>query len=336
MNPTAKVTIAGAGSWGTALAVLLARQGKDVCLWSHDQAKQAILAKERCNEHYLPGVHFPENLVITAELAASVRDSSFVVLAVPSFAFADTVKAIGPFIGNDVPLIWGTKGFDNQSGRFFHHLAGDILGDQHPLAMLSGPSFARETALGVPTAVVTASSDWSTAQNVADLFTGSHFSAQPGHDILGVELGGIFKNIIAIAAGIVDGLGAGANARAALITMAWQEATQLGLNLGARWQTFNGLAGIGDLFLTCMDDQSRNRRFGLALARHKDLNEAHQQVGKVVEGVPQLITIVEKGFDDYSPLPFCQKLYDIIKNGYDPQSLTGLITATERTVMPSV
>jgi glycerol-3-phosphate dehydrogenase (NAD(P)+) len=333
MKPKAKVTIAGAGSWGTALAVLLARQGKEVRLWGPNQAKQDTFAHARCNEHYLPGICFPDNLIITNDLPSSVSDSEFVILAVPSIAFADTARAVAPFIANDTPLIWGTKGFDNQSGQFFHQVATDILGYRQPLMVLSGPSFARETALEVPTAVVAASADWSVAQDVANLFSGGNFSIQPSDDVLGVELGGIFKNIIAIAAGIIDGLKIGANTRAALITIAWQEATQLGLNLGARWQTFNGLAGIGDLFLTCMDDQSRNRRFGLALARYKDQNQAHQQVGKVVEGVPQLITMVDKGFDRHCPLPFCQKLYEIVEHDLDPQCLTAIITDSEQTAL---
>ena len=278
----ANITVLGAGSWGTALALQLARNAHQVTLWAHRREHAAALAENRENRRYLPGVPLPPNLAVSDDLAASVRAAELVLAVVPSRAFAGLLRELKPHL-RDTPLMWAIKGFEAESGRLLTDVFQDTLGD-HPHAILAGPSFAKEVAAGLPTAVTIAASDGTLAQAIAQHFHGSNFLCYTSSDLTGVQVGGAVKNVIAIATGIADGLGCGANARAALITRGLREISRLATALGAQEETLTGLAGMGDLVLTCTDDQSRNRRFGLALGRGESAAAAKAAIGQVVEG----------------------------------------------------
>ena len=274
----------GAGSWGTALAIQFARAGRPVLLWGRDPAALAAMAGRRTNERYLPGAVLPPGLVIEADFAVAVRAPD-IVLAVPSQAFRSTLEQLRPVLRQGTRLAWATKGFEQDTGLLPHAVAAAVLGRDVPTAVLSGPTFASEVARGLPTALTVASTDAAHAHHLATSISSERFRAYTSDDIIGVEVGGAVKNVLAIATGIADGMGFGANTRSALITRGLAEMTRLGLALGARPDTFMGLAGLGDLVLTCTDDQSRNRRFGLAIARGASAAQAHATIGQVVEGV---------------------------------------------------
>ncbi len=278
------VTVLGDGAWGTALAIHLARNAHKVTLWGHRPERIATLAAARENHHSLPGVQFPETLTLQSDLGVALRQSDYILVAVPSLAFATVLGALAPL--TDAPVFWATKGLDPESGRPLHERAQHLLGAKRGLGVLSGPSFAAEVARGLPTAVTVAAADARLARRFAVLVHGAHFRAYVSTDLVGVELGGAAKNVIAIAAGISDGLGFGANARAGLITRGLAEIRRLGRALGARPATLTGLAGLGDLVLTATDDQSRNRRFGLALGHGEGVTEAQAAIGAAIEGIP--------------------------------------------------
>lgn len=280
-----RVAVLGAGSWGTALGLLAARNGRAVRLWSPFGEELKPLAAERENRRYLPGHRFPDNLRVEPELAALLNGVHDVLVAVPSHGFRETLKHLAAHRPKNLRLAWATKGFEHDSGKLLHHVAAEVFGKDTPLAVLSGPSFAGEVAAGLPTAVTVASAHAAFAQDLAQVFHGPSFRAYTSDDMAGVETGGAIKNVIAIGCGISDGLKFGANARAALITRGLVEITRLGLKLGAHAETLQGLAGLGDLVLTCTDNQSRNRRLGLALAAGQNLKAIEQEIGQVVEGV---------------------------------------------------
>lgn len=286
MNRTIAPTLAvlGAGSWGTALALLLCRNGYRVRLWDH--APEQILALERDGENrrYLPGFALPPTLRPVAELTAALEGVNEVLVVIPSHAFAALLRRLPDRLPEGLGITWATKGFEPHTGRLLHQVAEEILEVRDP-AVVSGPSFAREVAKGLPTAITVASRRPEHAQRVAGYLHNDHFRAYTSDDMVGVQVGGAAKNVLAIAAGIADGLGFGANTRSALITRGLAELIRLGTGLGGRRETFMGLAGLGDLVLTCTDDQSRNRRLGLALARGLSVEEAKDEIGQEVEGV---------------------------------------------------
>ena len=256
-----RLAVIGAGSWGTALAIQLARNGSKVTLWGHRDDEVAALLRDRENRQYLPGVPLPEGLTPTVDLAACVVNADEVLVVVPSHAFAGTCAAIAHVRPGLKTLSWATKGFDRESGGLLSEVAASHL-PGCDLTVVSGPTFAGEVARGLPTAITVASNNPMHGERVATYLHGENFRAYTSDDLIGVQVGGASKNVMAIAAGIADGLGFGANARAALITRGLHEITRLGLALGAKPETFMGLAGLGDLALTCTDDQSRNRRMG--------------------------------------------------------------------------
>ncbi|HET7176916.1 MAG TPA: NAD(P)H-dependent glycerol-3-phosphate dehydrogenase, partial [Gammaproteobacteria bacterium] len=284
MSAKTAIGIVGAGSWGTALAILLSRNGRTVRLWSVDKSELDPLPQDRENKRYLPGARFPEPLGIEFELPKLVADCDDLLVVVPSHGFRDTLKQIAACRPQRLRLAWATKGFEQGSGKLLHEVARETLGQSTPYAVLSGPTFAKEVAKGMPTAVTVASNDAAFAADLAQAVASPVFRAYTSEDLTGVEVGGTVKNIIAIGTGISDGLGFGANARAALITRGLAEITRLGLKLGAKAETFQGLAGLGDLVLTCTDDQSRNRRFGLLLAAGASPAQALAQIAQSVEG----------------------------------------------------
>jgi glycerol-3-phosphate dehydrogenase (NAD(P)+) len=309
--------VLGAGSWGTALAILLARHGAGVRLWGHEPEKVEILDRDRENREYLPGVDFPDGLTPTASLAEALDGVDDILIVVPSHAFAEVVDQIANIRPDTATLSWATKGLEPHSSRPLHQVAAERLPDAQ-FAVLSGPTFAGEVARGAPTAITVAASARDYAERIAERLNGDTFRAYTSEDLIGVEVGGATKNVMAIAAGIADGLGFGANARAALITRGLAEITRLGLALGGHAETFMGLAGLGDLTLTCTDDQSRNRRMGLALARGLGIDEARDEIGQEVEGVATTREIHQLAHRLGIEMPITEQVYRILYEGLDP------------------
>lgn len=304
--------VLGAGSWGTALALVLARNGKEVRLWDRHAAQADCLRQERENRRYLPGVALPATITVSADLEQVLSSSRNILLAVPSHAFRGMLEQLQPLTASTRSLVWATKGLDAASGGFLHHVAAEVLPQAGPFAVLSGPSFAGEVARGMPTAVVVASKDAAFATAVAKSFHSETFRVYTSRDLVGVELGGSVKNVLAIATGISDGLGFGANARAALITRGLAELVRLGAALQADPQTLMGLSGVGDLILTCTDDQSRNRRFGLALGRGQDPAQAQQEIG-TVEGVRTAAEVFSLAQRVGVEVPLCEQVFRILQ-----------------------
>ncbi|HPE73736.1 MAG TPA: NAD(P)H-dependent glycerol-3-phosphate dehydrogenase [Candidatus Competibacter sp.] len=319
MLVAARVAVLGAGSWGTALALLLARNGHDVRLWGHDPEEVAPLCRERENRRYLPGVPFPARLNAGADLVEALAGVELVLVAVPSHAYGATLVRLWPLLPATAGFAWATKGLEHGSGRFLHEVTLDVLGRDRPTAVISGPSFAVEVACGLPTAVTVAAWDVAHARRVAAVLHGSNLRAYTSSDVIGVELGGAVKNVLAIAAGIADGLGFGANARAALITRGLAEMVRLGVAVGGQRETFMGLAGIGDLVLTCTDDQSRNRRFGLAIGRGDSAEAASAAIGQVVEGAATVREILRLARRHGVELPITEQVDAVLYHGQSPR-----------------
>ena len=279
-----RIAILGSGSWGTALAIQFARTGRPTIMWGIERDEIHAMGRDRANDAYLPGVPFPEPLAVTTRLEHALDDAGDFLIVVPSHAFRETLQRIGDTGVTPGQVSWATKGFETASGLLPHQVAADVLSPDVPTAVISGPTFAAEVAAGLPSAVTIASADEGNAKRLANAISTTAFRAYTSSDMVGVEVGGATKNVLAIGAGISDGLGFGANTRIAMVTRGLREMTRLGLALGARRETFMGLSGIGDLVLTCTDDQSRNRRFGLELARGASVDEALAAIGQVVEG----------------------------------------------------
>ncbi|GLX82071.1 NAD(P)H-dependent glycerol-3-phosphate dehydrogenase [Thalassotalea eurytherma] len=285
MQTSHDIVVVGAGSYGTALAICLARNGNKTLLWARDNDHIEQMQKQRSNEKYLPGVEFPEKLALSADLSKVISASTNILVVVPSHAFSDMLNQIKPYLLPEAKLAWATKGLDHETGRLLQDVAQEILGEAISLAVLSGPTFAKEMAAGMPTAISMSSTDEDFVSELSQrLHCEKRFRVYRNNDFIGVQLGGAVKNVIAIAAGMADGIGFGANARTALITRGLVEMTRLGEKLGAHPTTFMGMAGLGDLVLTCTDNQSRNRRFGLALGKGQDVDTAQEEIGQVVEG----------------------------------------------------
>ncbi len=315
VNPTS-VSVLGAGSYGTALAFCLARNGNPTLLWGRDQKHIAALAESRQNARYLPGATFPDSLNVESDLAKIVAASRDILVVVPSHAFAALLKTIKPMLTSEHRVIWATKGLEPKTGRLLRDVAEDILGTQFSLAVLSGPTFAKEMVAGLPTAISLSSSDETFADEfAAKLHCAKSFRVYKNPDFTGVQLGGAVKNVIAIGAGLADGLGFGANARTALITRGLAELSRLGVKLGAQPETFMGMAGLGDLVLTCTDNQSRNRRFGLALGEGKSVNQAMEEIGQVVEGYrnTEEVHILSKKVG--VEMPICEQIFAVLYQG---------------------
>ena len=312
MNRRCDVAVLGAGSWGTALAILLARNGHAVALWGRDEAGLAAIARDGSNEKYLPGQRFPDGLEVEPVLSGAVAAAGACLVAVPSHAFGELVADLAANSAGGSGLLWATKGLDPPSGRLLHEVAAELLPSDVPLGVLSGPTFAGEVARRLPTAVTVAANDVAFAREWAARLANSRFRVYTGDDLPGVQIAGAVKNVLAIAAGIADGLGFGANTRAALIARGLSEMVRLGEAAGGRAVTFMGLAGLGDLVLTCTDDQSRNRRFGLALARGATPCDAAAAVGQVVEGVETSAQVMGLARRFGVEMPICEQVRAVV------------------------
>lgn len=309
----------GAGSWGTALALQFARGGRAVRLWGRDAAQIGRMATARENARYLPGVLFPDTLVAEADLENCLENVRDILIAVPSHALRETLGQIKPLLDGDERISWATKGFELSSGKLPHQVVREILGGERSMAVLSGPTFAREVGAGLPTALTIAANDEQFANDLAAALSGDNFRAYTSSDIVGVEVGGAVKNVLAIGAGISDGLGFGANTRIALINRGLAEMTRIGVALGARQDTFTGLAGMGDLVLTCTDNLSRNRRMGLAIASGQSITEAQDDIQQVVEGVVAAKAVHQVANSLGVEMPIAQQIYRIIYEGAPPR-----------------
>ena len=310
------ILVIGAGSWGTALAILLAHNQHPVYLWGNDPAQLEKMQQSRCNTTYLPNLNFPEKLQITFDLSKTLAQAQTLLIAVPSHAFRAVMTQIKPHLHANHQLIWATKGLehqDNQQHLFLHQVAHQVIGKDYPLAVISGPTFAAEVAEGKPTAMTLAAVNIDYAETMAQLFRNDHFRVYTSQDLIGVQLGGAAKNVIAIAAGVADGLQLGANTRAALITRGLHEIMQLGLALGGKAETLMGLSGVGDLVLTCTDNQSRNRRFGLALGQGKSVQAAEQSIGQVVEGKHVVTQLNEIAQQVKVEMPLTSQVYELLQ-----------------------
>ncbi|MGD0490088.1 MAG: NAD(P)H-dependent glycerol-3-phosphate dehydrogenase [Steroidobacteraceae bacterium] len=307
----APMTVIGAGSWGTALAIQCARAGHPTRLWGRDAALIDAMRRARRNERYLPDAQYPPSLEPVEDLSQALSGARDVLIAVPSSAFRDVLVEIGPHLGPDARLSWASKGFERHSGLLPHQVATEVLGERSG-AVLSGPTFAREVGAGLPTALTVASRDSEFAKELALRLSGPKFRAYTQSDIVGVEVGGAVKNVIAIGSGIADGMGFGANTRVALITRGLAEMTRLGVALGAQRETFMGLAALGDLVLTCTDDQSRNRRLGLALGRGGSLQDAQRSIRQVVEGVTAASAVRLVAERKRVDMPICLEVYRVM------------------------
>ena len=313
------IAVLGSGSWGTALAIQFARTGRPVIMWGIERDEIRVMARERRNDAYLPDVPFPESLAVTTRLDHALGDAEDILIVVPSHAFRETLQRIGDAGMSPKHLSWATKGFETASGLLPHQVAARMLDPGVPTAVLSGPTFAAEVAAGLPSALTIASADEGNAQRLANAISTRTFRAYTSPDIVGVEVGGATKNVLAIGAGISDGLGFGANTRIAMVTRGLMEMTRLGLALGAQRETFMGLSGIGDLVLTCTDDQSRNRRFGLRLAQGASVDESREAIGQVVEGyyAAKAVRLVADRLN--VELPIVEQIYRIIYEDLAPR-----------------
>ncbi|GAB6044018.1 NAD(P)H-dependent glycerol-3-phosphate dehydrogenase [Endothiovibrio diazotrophicus] len=312
------IAVYGAGSWGTALAVLLARNGRPTRLWGRNPAHVAAMRAERRNARFLPDTPFPDGLELFDDFAEALGEARDVLVAVPSEGFRSTLRQLQPLLPPVGRIAWATKGLEPGSGLLLHEVVREVLGGEVPAAVISGPSFASEVARDLPTAVTVASPDGRFAEELAASLHHGSFRAYTHTDLVGVELGGSVKNVLAIAAGISDGLGFGANARAALITRGLAEMMRLGLAMGGRSETFMGLAGLGDLVLTCTDDQSRNRRMGLLLASGKSLQGALEEIGQVVEGVVTAREVARRAARYGVEMPIVEQVRRVVDEGLAP------------------
>jgi glycerol-3-phosphate dehydrogenase (NAD(P)+) len=292
-----------------------------VRLWDHSEEHIQSLRRHGENRRYLRGFPFPPTLRLTQELAETLEHVGELLVVVPSHAFADVLRQLAGQIPDSLGIAWATKGFEPENSRLLHQVAEEILGSRD-LAVVSGPSFAKEVAMDLPTAVTVASRSPEHARRIAGYLHSDRFRAYTSEDLIGVQVGGAAKNVLAIATGIADGLGFGANTRAALITRGLAELIRLGTALGGRQETFMGLAGLGDLVLTSTDDQSRNRRLGLALARGLSVEEAKREIGQEVEGVITAGSVRANARRIGVEMPICEQVYGVLHEGITPAQAT--------------
>jgi len=315
VEPKPVFAVLGSGSWGTALAVHIARTGHRTILWGIETDELVAMTRDRVNGRYLPGVTLPDRVEIEHDFARAIAEADQLLIVVPSHAFREVLERAKPLLKPGQRIAWATKGFELSTGKLPHEVAAEVLGPSVPTAVLSGPTFAKEVGAGLPSAMTVASRDEAYAMSLARSLSSDNFRVYASGDMVGVEVGGATKNVLAIGAGISDGLGFGANTRVALITRGLVELTRLGVALGADKETFMGLAGLGDLVLTCTDDQSRNRRFGLALASGKTPERAQAEIGQVVEGVLAARAVRDVAQKVGVEMPISEQIYRVLYEG---------------------
>jgi len=325
-----KIAVLGAGSWGTALALQLDRSGSRAILWDRDTENLEKIRVTRLNQRYLPGIDIPESIVIENDMHACVKAADHVLVVTPSYAFASVMKTIDEVLVPGQGIAWACKGFEPGSGRLLHQVATELLPQGTALAIVTGPSFAKEVAMNLPTAVTVAGPDSGFTKVMAGALHGGRFRAYTSDDMIGAELGGAVKNVMAVATGICDGMELGDNARAALITRGMAEMMRLGAALNAKPETLMGLAGAGDLILTCTGDLSRNRRLGLKLGKGKTLEQALDEIGQVVEGVNSAAEVQRLAIKYDVNMPISEQVNGIIHNGWNPVEGVARLMAREQ------
>lgn len=308
------ITVIGAGAWGTALAISFSARHR-VTLWARDVDQVAQMRAARCNQRYLPDAAFPDGLVVSDDWASALSGAELVILAVPTAALRATLQSFAQLAPAGCGVVWLCKGFEAGTSLLPHQVAAQVLPPEISCGVLSGPSFALEVAKNLPTAVVLASTDGAFAQRTAQALHHARLRVYASHDVVGVEVGGAVKNVMAIAAGVCDGMGLGNNARAALITRGLAEITRLGLKLGGCQETLGGLSGAGDLILTCTGDLSRNRRVGLLLAQQQSLEQILQQLGHVAEGVYAAREVYRLAQHLGVDMPICEAVHRALYDG---------------------
>ena len=334
MSSSRSIAVLGAGSWGTALAIHIARANDqtsqfDICMWDHDPAHVQQMHKDRCNAAYMPGVRFPDSLALCEDLQTAIEQATTLLIVVPSHAFRSFVRSAKSYIRSDHHIVWATKGLEEGSNAQMHQIIAEELPECQATAVISGPTFAKELAEGLPTAITVAASSKSLALEMVGFLHHGSFRAYTSDDVIGVELGGSLKNVLAIAAGIADGLGFGSNTRAALITRGLAEIMRLGHAMGAHTETFMGLAGLGDLVLTCTDDQSRNRRMGLKLAEGLSIEKAREEIGQAVEGVKTAKAAWELAQKYQVEMPIIEHTYRVLYEGESPKAAVDALLGRE-------
>lgn len=327
-----KFAVLGAGSWGTALAMQLSRNNETV-LWGRNQAGMEAMQQNRSNEQYLPGIKFPEKLIIEADLKTAIEQSDAVLVVCPSHAFGDILHLIKPLLGTR-PLAWASKGFEPGTGRFLHEVAEEIIGNKVPMALVTGPSFAKDVANNKPTLVAVAShsDDQEFAMQVSQALHTDNFRAYISKDVIGAELGGAVKNVLALATGIADGMQLGDNTRAALMTRGMAEMMRLGEALGCRPETLMGLSGLGDLVLTSTGNLSRNRRMGLALGRGESIESAQKSIGQVVEGIGTTDEVMRLSKKHEVDMPITEHVWKVVHG--EMSTIEALSALMDREIRP--
>lgn len=312
----ADITVLGAGSWGTALAAHMGRNGVKVKLWGRDDYVKDMITSRR-NTYYLPDLTIPDNVEIVTDFKQAVQGVQDILIAVPSHAFRSLLTDLY-LIRPDVRIAWATKGIDPQNNQLLDEVVREIYGNRVALAIIAGPSFAKEVAANLPTAITLTSNDSSFCQALSMRLHARHFRVYLQSDFIGVQISAAVKNCLAVATGISDGLGYGSNARAALITRGLSELTRLGLAMGGHQETFMGLAGMGDLILTCTDDQSRNRRFGYSLGKGLSVSDAERKVGQVVEGKTNAFNVLALSEKYHVEMPITAQVCDVLRGKTTP------------------
>ncbi|OED35529.1 glycerol-3-phosphate dehydrogenase [Chromatiales bacterium (ex Bugula neritina AB1)] len=325
-----EIAVLGAGSWGTALASHLASCGHRVVLWSRSSETASVIVNQRENTRYLPGITLAAGLDCTTDLTSALAGVSDVLVAVPSGSFGDVIDQLITIRGRQCGVMWACKGLDREKGQFLSTVLAAKLGEEANTAVLSGPTFATELASRLPTAIAVASGKPDYSLAVSEWLHTDRFRAYTTNDLNGVQLGGALKNVYAIAAGISDGLHFGANARVALITRGLAELSRLGMKLGARQETLMGLSGMGDLVLTCTDNQSRNRRFGLALAEGLSVDAACKQIGQAVEGIAATRVAVRLAQQHDVDMPIVQQVYEVVEGSKSATAAVEALLSRER------
>ena len=315
-----KIMVLGSGGWGSALAIMLAENGHDVTLWSFLKEEYEALSRDRENKQFLAGVKFPENLALTDDMNLA-RDAELVVMATPSFAVSKTAENLAKIISNGTIVVNVSKGIDRDSGMRLSQVIAEKLGDKAKVVVLSGPSHAEEVGRGIPTTVVVASKEKEIAETVQDVFMNDRFRVYITPDMVGVELGAALKNVIALCAGVCDGMGLGDNTKAALMTRGLTEMARLGVALGGASETFAGLAGVGDLIVTCTSMHSRNRRAGILIGQGVSPEEAVEKIGAVVEGYYATQTGMALARKTGIEMPITEAAYDVLYNGKSPKDM---------------
>jgi glycerol-3-phosphate dehydrogenase (NAD(P)+) len=321
------IAVLGAGAWGTALAISLAER-HDVTLWARDAAQVAAMRETRRNRRYLPDVALPDKLTLGDDLQAVLHDAQLLIVAVPVSGLRATLQQIAK-LQTPVGVIWLCKGFETETSLLPHQIVNEILPAAFPCGALTGPSFAQEVARGLPTALTLASNDGEFAQRTAKTLHHSRLRIYSSTDVVGVEIGGAIKNVLAIAAGICDGMQMGLNARAALLTRGLAEMTRLGLLMGGKAETLGGLSGVGDLILTCTGDLSRNRQVGMLLARHQSLPNILKELGHVAEGVYTAREVQTVARRYQADMPICQAVYRVLYEHLDADKAVEMLLSRE-------